>query len=30
LSGGTISLEQLITTFPILVQDFRLGQDPIR
>jgi len=29
LTGGTISLNQLIQTFPILVQDFRLGQESL-
>ncbi|MGB0993747.1 MAG: hypothetical protein ACPG32_14920 [Akkermansiaceae bacterium] len=29
LSGGTITLEQLIQVFPIFIDDFRLGLDPI-
>ncbi len=29
LAGGTVSLQQFINTFPILVRDFRLGLDPI-
>ena len=29
LTGGTITFDQLVQTFPIMVKDFRLGQDAI-
>lgn len=29
LSGGTITFDQFIEVFPVLIQDFRLGQDPL-
>ena len=29
LSGGTITFDQLIEVFPIILDDFRIGQDPL-